>query len=428
MKLNMNLMITRLLLLIILFTNIVIAQKSLDFFISSAERNSPALSEFRHLQDINQLQAKLNAAENSAFQVSVSGDYLFAPYFNNHGDLISTNPSPEAIGYDINLFDGGLYSAQLNLERNLFNGKVLGALDRQVNILNRNYSYQIDLEKHNLVKEVTDQFLTTFHSLQLMHLQHEVILNLQEELQLTSDLVKKGYAKSQDYLLLKIELENQKINENDAKNAYRSNLLQLYSTCGIADTSLIEIAPAGLKLRNNSGLSQFIQKYDLDSLSLVNQQELFEIKYQPQLKVFANTGLNAVELNRIQRRFGMSAGVNLSLALFDGNQKSLTRQQNQLNLRSVAEYRSFTLNTISHKRRDLVKRIKSMKQNLQSLDGQVADYQTLLDVSGDQLKQGDISMIDYLTMLRSFTDLRERRIELETNYQLEINNYNYWNW
>lgn len=412
---------------LVCIVNLCFSQQSLQFFIDSATKNSPVLNEYSRLQAVNRLQRKLNVAENSVLHVSLSADYLFVPYFNNNGNLVTTNPSPEAIGYDINMFDGGLYSAQLNLERSLFN-KVSGILDRQVNIQNKNYDYNHDLEKHNIEKDVTDQYLTSFHSLQLIHLRHEVILNLQKQLQLTADMVKKGYAKSQDYLLLKIELENQKIQENDAKSRYRSDLLQLYSLCGITDTSIVEIAPAELTTMTQLGPSLFIRKYDIDSLALVNQQELFETKYQPQLKVFANTGLNAIELNHIQRRFGMSAGLNLSLALFDGNQKSLTRQQNHINLRSTAEYRRFAMNNISHQRHDLEKRIESLKQNLQNLNGQIDDYQALLDLSGNQLQQGNISMIDYMTLIRGFTDLRERRIEMEINYQMEINNYNYWNW
>lgn len=44
-----------------------LAQQSLDFFISQANRYSPVLSEFNRLQDVNKLQHKLNKAENAAF-------------------------------------------------------------------------------------------------------------------------------------------------------------------------------------------------------------------------------------------------------------------------------------------------------------------------------------------------------------------------
>jgi hypothetical protein len=35
-------------------------------------------------------------------------------------------------------------------------------------------------------------------------------------------------------------------------------------------------------------------------------------------------------------------------------------------------------------------------------------------------------MIDYLSILRNFIDLRKNKIEKEIALQTEINNYNYW--
>lgn len=412
----------------ILFLNLSFAQQSLDYFINQAKQNSPVLSEYKLLQNVNQLQRNLNEAENSAFQFSFSGEYHFVPYFNNNGKLITTNPSPDAYGYDIGLTDGGLYSAQFNLERNFFNGGLLNALDEQANIQNRDYQLNFNLEQHNLEKQVTDQYITARHSLQLMQLRQETVSNIRMQLKLTEEMVEKGFAGSQDYLLLKIELKNQEINTNDAQNQYHNDLLQLYSLCGISDTTFFEIMPAELNLNKQTGLSNFVRKYELDSLRLVNNQELFETKYIPQLKFFANAGLNAVELNRIEHRFGMSAGLSLSMAIFDGNQKSLTRQQNIINQQSITEYRRYTINNIHLQRINLEGRIHSLRQNIDSMEEQIADYKSLLNISANQLHQGNLSMIDYLTLLRNFNDLKERRIELETNYRLEINNYNYWNW
>jgi hypothetical protein len=48
-------------------------------------------------------------------------------------------------------------------------------------------------------------------------------------------------------------------------------------------------------------------------------------------------------------------------------------------------------------------------------------------ISNKQLSVGDISMIEYLSILRNYIDLRKTKIEKEINLQLEINNFNYWN-
>jgi hypothetical protein len=73
-------------------------------------------------------------------------------------------------------------------------------------------------------------------------------------------------------------------------------------------------------------------------------------------------------------------------------------------------------------------KIKSLNQNLDELNAQIVEYQKLMNISKEGLQKGDISMIEYLTLLKNFIDLEKSKIEKETNYQMEINNYNYWNW
>lgn len=419
----------RYLTLILMFTaKLSFAQYSLDYFLEKAVANSPVLNDYQNMRAINQVQRKLSRAENAAFQVSLTGDYLFTPYFHNHGDWVTTDPSPGAIGYDINLFDGGLYSAQINVERNLLNGKLLRTLRKQVQIQDRNSEYGFGLEKHNLQQEVTAQYLLTRRLLLRRELAKDVVANLQQQLSLTGELLEEGYKKIQDYLLLKIELRNQTIDLNDNQQQYKTNLLQLYSLCGMRDTTLVEISPASLHLASSATGSNFTQKYVLDSLTTVNQQTLFETKYRPQVKAFFNTGLNAVALQNIQRKFGLSAGVNLSLPLLDGNQKDLTRQQSLIKQKTISEYRQYAERNIELQRRKEESTIHSLQKNLTALTEQVQDYETLLKISAQQLQQGNLSMIDYLTLLRNFTELRKNKIDMEINFQQEINNYNYWNW
>ena len=411
-----------------LLTGMLFAQHGLDYFLAKATDNSPVLHEYRDLQAANQVQKQLVAAQNSAFQLSISSDYLFAPYFNNNGDLVSTEPAPDAIGYDVGITNGGLYSAQINLEHNVFNGRALNALKRQVQIQDETFKYDYNLEKQNLEKQVTDQYLSAYQFLLLSRLSGEVVSNLRQQLKLTEELVEKGFANSQDYLLLKIEIQSQDISWKDTRTQYRSSLYQLYALCGIEDTTVVDLEDPGLTTSEINPHSRFIKRYELDSLAAVNQQEIFETKYWPQVKIFANTGLNAVELNNIEHKFGMSAGLSITLPILDGNQKSLTRQQNQITRNTIRVYRRFASHNIDMQRKNLRTRIQSLEQSIRSLKQQINDYRNLLDISARQLRQGNISMIDYLTLLRNYIELRKNNIDMTISNQQEINNYNYWSW
>jgi outer membrane protein TolC len=422
------LMVKRIVCVLFFIPSFLFAQFSLDYFINKAIENSPTLMEYQNLRSSNRIQSELNHAQNSALQVYLTGDYLFAPYFNNHGDLITTSPSPEAVGYDINLTDGGLYSAKVNVERNILNGRLTGILEDQIEAQDQSYQYSLQLEKHNLQKEVTDQYLGALHLSWLSRLSHETVSNLQQQMTLGAGLAEKGYLKLQDYLLLKIELKNQTIIMDDAYQQYKSSLYQLYALCGIRDTSVVAIDSVMLPIHPTTSHSAFSQKYVLDSLLTATEQTLFEARYWPQITLFFNTGLEAIELSRIDRRFGMSAGVNFSLPLFDGSQRRLTRQQNLLAQKTIHESRLYMERTVETQRRNFASMIRSLQKSIAGLEEQIKDYQKLLDISSSQLQQGNISMIDYLTLLKNYVDLRKNKIDMEINRQLEINNSNYWNW
>jgi outer membrane protein TolC len=422
-------MIKKILLAAFCFGNLLYAQYNLDYFVDKALQNSPVLQDYQNLSRINNLQSNLDEAENSALKVLLTGNYLFAPYFNNNGKYISSNPDAKAIGYDVGITNGGLYSAQINLEKNIFNGGLLDALKQQRVALGKSYENRTDEEKHALKKEVTGRYLDALQQLMLYNLSDQVVKNLQDQLNITGDLVKNGYAKAQDYLLLKVELKSRQINLNETWQNYKTGIYKLYTICGISDTQTVKIDSVNLKKNSsNDQQSKFLTKFYLDSLNTVSRQNIFETKYQPQIGLFFNAGLNAVELDNIQRKFGMSAGINFSLPLLDGGQKDITRQQTMIAEKSLTDYKNFLSNNIIAQRNNSEEKILSLKNNLNSMEEQVDDYHKLLNISKKQLEHGNISMIEYLTLLKNYVDHQKDVINTRINYQTEINNYNYWNW
>ena len=123
---------------------------------------------------INVLQNDLNYAQNSAFQISLTSNYLFAPFFNNNSGLVTTNPDANAIGYDAGITNGGLYSVQINVDKNIFNEALINALDNQQDIQGESIKYNIELTKRELTKQVTDQYLQSYLSFNLYKMTNEV--------------------------------------------------------------------------------------------------------------------------------------------------------------------------------------------------------------------------------------------------------------
>lgn len=415
-------------LLMILISVELFAQRNLEFYLNAAYQNNPAINEQQNLIQINNLQRDLDYAQNSGFNMYLSANYLFVPYFNNSGGIITSNPDANAIGYDIGLTNGGLYSAQFNIEKNIFNGALNDVLSNQRNISENKIRNNVELLKRELSKQLTDQYLQTYLSYQLYKMTNELISYLNDQLKILGELVESGMAKQSEYLLLSVEIENQKITANDYLSQFKSNLYDLNSLSGIKDSSVVELDSISLELKNTRTNSELFKKFELDSLAIENQQQLFETKYQPQVSLFFNTGLNAVELNNIQRKYGLSAGINFALPIFDGNQRSITRQQTKVSVETINNYKTNFAILLDNQKNSALKKIESLKNNLANLFRQIESYNTVIKISERELRQGQLSMIEYLTILKNFNDLKKNKITTEINYKIEINNYNYWNY
>lgn len=415
------------LLILIMFNNLD-AQTNLDYFIQAAFKNNPQIRENYQSFLNSKLELEIIHAENTLPKLSLTANYTFVPYFNNKGKIISANPESNAVGYDVAITDGGLYSALFNVEKNIFNGYSIDALRKQVAIKDDAAKNNISLIKHEVEKQVTDQYLQTYLSMKMIELEDEILKYLKEESSVSTKLKDGGLIKESDNLLLDIEVINQTNALNNARTQFNTNISQLLTLCGINDITVTKIDSISLNHSAFLNDSFFQKKYQLDSLALVNQQEILESKYQPQLSLFFNTGLMAVELDGMQRKFGMSAGLNFSLPIYDGGQKSITRQQNEISIRSISFYRDYFFSQLKSQRSNSLNRLNSIEKNLSNLKAQIDAYNKVMSISEKEFRKGLLSMVDYLTILKNYIDLKKNLVSTQTDYQLEISNYNYWNW
>lgn len=403
------------------------AQNNLQYYLSAAMRNSPAIKENQSNIQIRRLDRSLNNAQFNLPQVSLTANYLFAPYFNNN-KLVTTAPDSMAIGYDASITNGGLYAAQINVTKNIFNQGLVSAYDMQTGLQITLSEHAVETAKHNLEKDITDQYILSYQAGQLYDLSKALIDTIKQQLDLTRALMLRGLAKQTDYLLLKVELANEEIASEQALSTYRTNLIELNTSCGITDTALVELTSAELRKSEPVSESNFLRQYSIDSMLIVSQQNVLETKYLPQLSIFANAGLNAVELTGIQRKFGISAGFNFSYPLFDGGQKSITRQQSDISASIVGMQKVNQRITIQNKLNEISSQLSILSRNLKAVNDQIKDYQQIIRLSRSELRQGQLTMIEFITILRNFLDLKKTEIQTYTGLQQVINQFNYWNW
>jgi outer membrane protein TolC len=416
-----------LLFLALLLCPLLTAQNDLQFYLNSAFRNNPILNESQNNICVKKLDKSLTEAEYAYPQINFTANYLFVPYFNND-KIVTANPGPNAIGYDASVTNGGLYSAQVNVTKNIFNGGVIDTYNNQTDLQIKSNELNYELTKHNLEKDVIDQYITCWQTQELYILSVSTTNTLQQQLGITKNLMTKGLVKQSDYLLLKIEFETQQLAALQVLASLKSSIYQLNVLAGMQDSAIVTLDTVKLNKTVLDGHSKFFNQYENDSLLILNQQNVFETKYYPQLNLFFNAGLNAVELNDIQRKFGLSAGFNFSLPIYDGSQKSITRQQSQINLSTIVSNRKNQETLLKNKIKESSSQVEYYTGSLQSITSQLEDYDKIIILLNSELMHGQLSMVDYITIIKNYFDLKKNKISSSAAYQQAVNQFNYWNW
>jgi outer membrane protein TolC len=416
-----------LLFLALLLCPLLTAQNDLQFYLNSAFRNNPILNESQNNISVKKLDKSLTEAEYAYPQINFTANYLFVPYFNND-KIVTANPGPNAIGYDASVTNGGLYSAQVNVTKNIFNGGVIDTYNNQTDLQIKSNELNYELTKHNLEKDVIDQYITCWQTQELYILSVSTTNTLQQQLGITKNLMTKGLVKQSDYLLLKIEFETQQLAALQVLASLKSSIYQLNVLAGMQDSAIVTLDTVKLNKTVLDGHSKFFNQYENDSLLILNQQNVFETKYYPQLNLFFNAGLNAVELNDIQRKFGLSAGFNFSLPIYDGSQKSITRQQSQINLSTIVSNRKNQETLLKNKIKESSSQVEYYTGSLQSITSQLEDYDKIIILLNSELMHGQLSMVDYITIIKNYFDLKKNKISSSAGYQQAVNQFNYWNW
>lgn len=420
------------LILFFFFTLFVNAQevKELDFFTAKGVENAPVLLENDNLLKIGELQNSIITAQNKAFQVNATSEVLVAPYFNNNGKLmdITTTPTNNAFGYDVGITNGGLYSAQINVTKNLFNQAITNNLLFQNKIQNNTIALSSEEITHNIIKNITDSYILAYQ-LQLQEdFTKEILKDLEKRLQVVELLVKRAVLMESDYLLLQLDVEGKKLELEQIQNNLEAAIIQLYSLSG-TPIGFVEklVAP---NFNNVSKPSQFFyeKKFENDSLQILANQKVYENQYKPQVTAYANTGLNAVEIPNIDRRFGASAGLRLTIPIYDGKQRKYNEQQSLLKVENLQFYKDNSKIQLDNNIISIEQQIQALAENMELLNKQLEKQKNILEIYKGKLVQGQVSIVDYLNVIQNYKLNSYTKLQMQTNYWLLQSQYNYINW
>lgn len=408
------------------------AQYSLEYFLATAKKNSPLITENINRNKANAFEVERLKAFFTKPQIGMVANYMFSPVVstdNNTAKIrLNADNATNYYGYDLSYSNGGQYQAMLQVTQPLFNNYRYNVLKDQLDIssqINQNYT---KLTEHDIEKLVTDQYIFCLQDLKQISYAEKMVQLLNEQKVVMVQLVKNNLYKQSDLSLLNIEYNNSILQLNTYKANYRKDLLDLYILCGIDDTTQIQIEPTNISIQHSLKQSNFLEKYRLDSLNLIAEQNVFELKYKPEINFFANAGLNAVYFPTIPYRFGFSAGISFSFNLYDGNQKIFNRNKTQVLGQTVSFYKNNFITQNSVRQQKIRKEIQSYSERITLTEQQLKDYEQLLDNYKTEILSGQLPIFNYTAVLKNMASVQRDVSMLYLQKQLLINSYNYWNW
>jgi hypothetical protein len=416
---------------IIFCSSAVWAQHDLQSYIQLAKDNSPLIKDNINQSEATKIEVERLKALYTKPQVGITANYLFAPVVSQDNGkttlLLNPDNPNKYFGQDVGLTNGGLYQGLVGVNQPLFMQSKFNVIADEAMISTKMNENNIRLTNYELEKIVTDQYLLCLQNLNQIKFIDKYIGLLKEQKDLIAKLVNGSVFKLSDVTLLNIEIQSQLIAQQTIQASYKKNLMDMNTIAGITDTAYHELTGTILQLSTANNISSFIEKYSLDSSVLIAQQKVFELRYKPQWNVFANGGLNASNISTLPRRFGVTAGISYTKTLFDGRQRQINQRRTVTLLKTSQAYKDNFLNQNTIRKNNLLEQINAIDARVKLTQAQVQEYDKLLGYYKQELIRGQISVINYVNTIKSAIVLENDFITLQSNRQLLINTYNYWN-
>jgi hypothetical protein len=407
-------------------------QRDLNFYLELAKANSPLINKNKNenkivLLDLQQINSVLSKPE-----INLVSGVLFAPIVShdnntNRFEFVSDGAT-KYTGYDLAVTEGGQYQALVSVKQPLLNGSNYKAYSDKAGISSRINDNNIALTIHELEQLVRYQYILCVKSKILTDNSLVLLKELQEHLRIMNKLVENAIYKQTDLMVLQIEVQNYESEYKTFDAEYAASIYDLNLICGINDTSRIDLQNIDLELSSaNTGNSYFLTSYKLDSLGVIADQAINELKYKPQLDLFADAGLNAVYLPAFNR-LGFSTGLSFSWNIFDGRQRDIQREKSAVTLQTIEFEKNNFMTQNEINRNKILNQIKSTDQRIILNEHQIIQYDKLNDTYSRELSLGEISVMDFKNLLRDIAAKKQELHLLKMERLILINSYNYLNY
>jgi outer membrane protein TolC len=389
-------------------------EHNLDYYFSHAKTNSPLLADYRNQLQAAQVDSQILKATQKIQVNGVSNNY-YAPVISGYG-------------YDNAITNGAQVSAFVQANKNIITSANLASQFETIRLMKEMVGNTALLAEKDLRKTITTQYITVYGDYQALKFSREILGLFQGQDDILKRLTQAGTYKQTDYLTFYVSFQQQQLSVRQLEIQFRNDCATLNYMSGIVDTSFVIPADPALQMGTLPDIvnTPYYRQYTLDSLSLVNQQKSIFYSYKPKLNVYADAGYISSLQYEPYKNFGLSAGLNFTIPIYDGKQQKMKSQKLSIAEDTRQHYKDYFLRQYDQQIAQLSQQLRSTESLINDINSQVKYSSTLIEVNKKLLETGEVRITDLILTINTFLNARNLLNQNYVNRMQIINQINYW--
>ncbi len=389
-------------------------EKDLLFYMDNAKANSPLVTDLSNQIKSNSLDSLLNKA---VYKPQVNGN-LNANFF----------PSINGFGYDSAVTNSQTITGLVGVNKRIIGKNQINSQFESFKLIKDALVLNKKIAIKDLNRIVASQYITASGSAEQIEYNKKMSSLLKEEAVILKKLTQNSIYKQTDYLIFLSSLKQQELLVLQLKQQYQNDLGLLNYIAGITDTTYVKLKRPEFLLIDNSSKNKsiFLKQFEVDSLKILNQNKLINNRYKPALNLLSDAGYLSSFYSEGYKNFGFSIGLGLSIPIYDGNQRDLLHQKNQVALSTNLAYKNNFNRQYIQQLLLLNQKLEQTNQIEKQLQSQLQVTDALIEADKKLLLTGDAQITDFVIAIGNIITINNSISQNKVTKLQIINDLNYW--